>query len=421
MLLKFTVENFLSFKYTQTLDLIASSMTQHSETNIIFKENYKLLKTIAIFGANASGKSNLFTAIEFARDFIINSSKDTQAEEDIPVEPFLLSTETENEPSLFEFIFINNDKKYRYGFRLNKQEIIDEWLFEAEKVRERQLFIRHKQKIELGNSFKEGQKLVDMTRNNALFLSVVAQFNGPISMSVIAWFKKLNVISNLSFINYNNVTTKILKDSKLQYEFERIFKMADFSIDSFSFKDRELSSAPKFIQEEFERAKKAGVPLELPPRIKTLHKKFNKNKELVENIEFDLIDNESDGTKNLFSLLGPIFDTISKGKILVIDEFEAGLHPLITRFIIKLLHYKNKSAQFIFNTHNTDLLNNKIFRRDQIYFVDKNKYGESSLYSLNDYNVRYDRTFNKDYLEGRYDAIPFIDDFGFWDDDNFLK
>jgi len=421
MLLKFTVENFLSFKDRFTLDLIASTMTQHQDTNVITKDNYKLLKSIAIYGPNASGKSNLFTAMEFARDFIINSSKDTQAEEDIPVEPFLLSTETENEPSLFEFIFINNDKKYRYGFRLNSQEIIDEWLFEAEKVREKQLFIRHEQKIDLDSYFKEGQKLVDMTRNNALFLSVVAQFNGPISMSVIGWFKKLNVISNLSFINYNNITTKILKDPKLQYEFERIFKMADFSIECFSLKDRELSSAPKFIQEEFERAKKAGVPLELPPKIKTLHKKFNKNKQQVENVEFDLIDNESDGTKNLFSLLGPIFDTISKEKILVIDEFEAGLHPLITRFIIKLLHYKNKNAQFIFNTHNTDLLSNKFFRRDQIYFVDKNKYGESSLYSLNDYNVRYDRTFNKDYLEGRYDAIPFIDDYGFWDDDGFLQ
>ncbi len=421
MLLKFTVENYLSFKDQFTLDLIASSMTQHSETNIIAGENYKLLKTIAIFGANASGKSNLFNAIEFARDFIISSSKDTQAEENIPVEPFLLSTETENKPSLFEFIFINNNKKYRYGFRLNKDEIVDEWLFEAEKIKEKQLFIRHKQSIELGNTFKEGQKLVDMTRNNALFLSVVAQFNGPIAKSVISWFKNLNVISSLSFIKYNRITTQFLKDSKLQAEFEKIFKIADFSIDSFSIKNRELSSIPEFLQKELEKAKKEGISLELPPKIKTLHKKYNKDKKPVENIEFDLIDNESDGTQNLFSLLGPIFDTILEGKILVIDELEAGLHPLITRFIIKLLHYKNKNAQFIFNTHNTDLLTNKIFRRDQIYFVDKNKYGESSLYSLNDYNVRYDRTFNKDYLEGRYDAIPFIDDFGFWNDENFLK
>jgi hypothetical protein len=129
-------------------------------------------------------------------------------------------------------------------------------------------------------------------------------------------------------------------------------------------------------------------------------------------VEFDFNKNESKGTQHLFSLIGPILDTIENASVLVIDEFECNLHPLISRFLIKLFHFKNKNAQFIFNTHDTNLLSNKYFRRDQIYFVDKDRYGCSKLYSLYDYNIRYDRTFDKDYLEGKYKAIPFIDEYG---------
>ena len=409
MFVKFSVQNFLSFKDLNSLELIASNITQHEE-NTIDTMQYKLLKSAAIFGANASGKSNLFKAMQFARDFVLFSSKESQANEKIHVTPFLLSTKTESEPSLFEFVFLKNNTKYRYGFRLNNSIVVDEWLFAASKVKESLLFERHEQDIKVGAKFKEGSKIIELTRKNALFLSVVAQFNGKIAESIIEWFYGLRIITGLQ--TYNPVTIEYLKALENKKEFMNILNIADSSIQDFQFKERDIEKAPKYIKEELERIKVLGAKYELMPEIKTYHNKYNDKNNVVGTVEFDFNKNESKGTQHLFSLTGPILDTIENSNILVIDEFECNLHPLISRFLIKLFHLKNKNAQFIFNTHDTKLLNNKYFRRDQIYFVDKDQFGGSSLYSLYDYNIRYDRTFDKDYLEGKYKAIPFIDEYG---------
>lgn len=409
MFVKFSVQNFLSFKDLNSLELIASNITQHEENTIDTKQ-YKLLKSAAIFGANASGKSNLFKAMQFARDFVLFSSKESQANEKIHVTPFLLSTKTESEPSLFEFVFLKNNTKYRYGFRLNNSIVVDEWLFAASKVKESLLFERHEQDIKVGAKFKEGSKIIELTRKNALFLSVVAQFNGKIAESIIEWFYGLRIITGLQ--TYNPVTIEYLKVLENKKEFMAILNIADSSIQDFQFKERDIEKAPKYIKEEIERIKALGAKYELMPEIKTYHNKYNDKKNVAGTVEFDFNKNESKGTQHLFSLTGPILDTIENSNILVIDEFECNLHPLISRFLIKLFHLKNKNAQFIFNTHDAKLLNNKYFRRDQIYFVDKDQFGGSSLYSLYDYNIRYDRTFDKDYLEGKYKAIPFIDEYG---------
>ncbi|MEI3268752.1 MAG: ATP-binding protein [Candidatus Gastranaerophilaceae bacterium] len=409
MFVKFSVQNFLSFKDLNSLELIASNITQHEENTIDTKQ-YKLLKSVAIFGANASGKSNLFKAMQFARDFVLSSSKESQANEKIHVTPFLLSTKTESEPSLFEFVFLKNNTKYRYGFRLNNSIVVDEWLFAASKVKESLLFERHEQDIKVGAKFKEGSKIIELTRKNALFLSVVAQFNGKIAESIIEWFYGLRIITGLQ--TYNSVTIEYLKALENKKEFMDILNIADSSIQDFQFKELDIEKAPKYIKEELERIKALGAKYELMPEIKTYHNKYNDKNNVAGTVEFDFNKNESKGTQHLFSLTGPILDTIENSNILVIDEFECNLHPLISRFLIKLFHLKNKNAQFIFNTHDTKLLNNKYFRRDQIYFVDKDQFGGSSLYSLYDYNIRYDRTFDKDYLEGKYKAIPFIDEYG---------
>ena len=409
MLVKFSVQNFLSFKELNSLEMIAANIAQHEE-NTISTPNYKLLKSVAFFGANASGKSNLFKAMKFARNFILTSSKETQSNDKILVTPFLLSTETENEPSLFEFIFIVDDVKYRYGFRVNNSIVVDEWLFSANKVKESLLFERHEQNIKVGTKFKEGTSIVKLTRKNALFLSVVAQFNGIIAESILNWFDNLNIIEG--FEAYHPITIEYLEKSKDKEEFLDILKIADFSIENLRLQDRDINNAPKYVQDELLRIKSLGINYKIIPEIKTLHKKYDKNNKSVDTVEFDFSNNESKGTQNLFSLIGPVLETISQGNVLVIDEMECNLHPLISRFLIKLFHLKNKKAQFIFNTHDTNLLSNKYFRRDQIYFVDKDRCGCSNLYSLYDYNIRADRTFYKDYLEGKYKAIPFINEYG---------
>ncbi len=412
MLIKFSVQNYLSFKDLNTLDMLPASIGQHEE-HLLCVSNYKLLKSAAIFGANASGKSNLFKAMGFAKIFVLESSKESQAGEKISVIPFLLSTETENEPSLFEFTFIQNNIKYRYGFRLNNTEVVDEWLFESKKIKESLLFERHLQEFNISNKFKEGNKVKELTRKNALLLSVAAQFNGKISENILDWFLNLNIISGL--FGYSPIALDYINNPQYKDDFIDILKIADFSIEDFRLQERNIAEVPKFIQKEINRTlKETGKELKLMPEIKTLHGKYNSKSELVENVEFDLMHDESKGTQNLFSLLGPILETIKDGSVLIIDELESNLHPLISRFLIKMFNIKNKSAQFIFNTHDTNLLSNKFFRRDQIYFINKNRYGQSELYSLYDYNIRYDRTFDKDYLEGRYKAVPFIDDYSFF-------
>ena len=411
MLIKFSVQNYLSFKDLTTLEMLPATITQHQE-NILCLANYKLLKSVAIFGANSSGKSNLFKAMKFSRNFILNSSKETQANENIPVVPFLLSTETDNEPSLFEFIFVKENIKYRYGFIVNNTEIIDEWLFSATKVKESLLFERHLQVIKIGQKFKEGEQLKKLTRNNALFLSVVAQFNGEIANSILDWFNNLNIITGLN--DYIGVTLGYIDNLPNKDEFMELFKVADSSIMDLKLQEIDNAKIPKIIQDRLAKARESGIELKMMPEIKALHCKYDNNHKIIDNVEFDFNKVESKGTQNLFSLLGPIMDTIQNGKVLVIDELESNLHPLITQLLIKMFHLKNNNAQFIFNTHDINLLNNKFFRRDQIYFIDRNKYGQSNLYSLYDYNnnVRHDKTFNTDYLKGRYGAIPFIDEYG---------
>mgnify|MGYP000121767596 FL=1 len=266
MFVKFSVQNFLSFKDLNSLELIASNITQHEENTIDTKQ-YKLLKSVAIFGANASGKSNLFKAMQFARDFVLSSSKESQANEKIHVTPFLLSTKTESEPSLFEFVFLKNNTKYRYGFRLNNSIVVDEWLFAASKVKESLLFERHEQDIKVGAKFKEGSKIIELTRKNALFLSVVAQFNGKIAESIIEWFYGLRIITGLQ--TYNSVTIEYLKALENKKELMDILNIADSSIQDFQFKELDIEKAPKYIKEELERIKALGAKYELMPEIKT--------------------------------------------------------------------------------------------------------------------------------------------------------
>jgi uncharacterized protein len=422
MLIEFKVGNYLSFKDVVTFSMVAANMKQHADTHVFEANGYELLKSSAIYGANASGKSNLFKAMGFAKKFIISSSKDTQAKEEIEVEKFALSTETDNEPSLFEFTFLTDGFKYRYGFRANKDVIVDEWLFQSKKVKEKMLFERHHQNIKVPEYFAEGKGLETKTRKNALFLSVVAQFNGPIAESIIEWLGGFFALSGLD--EHTPITVFLLKNNKLRSKFLDILKIADLAIEDFKIIYKELNTLSKEVQLRLEKIS-TEKKIELFPEIKTIHNKFNDNNELNSTIEFDLKQNESKGTQNLFSILGYILFALDNGLILFIDEFDVNLHPLITIFLVKMFNsnkHNPKNAQIVFNTHDTNLLNKDLFRRDQIWFTEKDKYGATDLYSLADYEfpeengkkVRYDRSFEKDYLTGKYGAIPFIGAYDFF-------
>ncbi len=405
--------NYLSFKNSVTLSMVSSAIQEHSDSHV-FQANshFKLLKSAAIYGANASGKSNLFAAMAFMSQFVKNSSKDSQAEEDIDVDRFQLSTETENKPATFEIVFIYENTTYRYGFKVDRKRVHNEWLYSTSKKqqKERLLFNRVKNKYDIGKLFEEGKDLNVKTRDNALFLSVVAQFNGDISKKLLKWFKNFNVTSGLYDKHLSKEVITRNKES-----FLKLVRAADLGIEDIKIEEKKFNYS-KFLDELLIKESEGAFLSNLPgmTTLTTLHKKYDENMSYIGLEKFDMKKQESKGTQKLVSILGPILDALLEGKILVIDELDSRLHPLITSYIIKLFHSSEsnpKNSQLIFNTHDTNLLSRKIFRRDQIWFTEKDRYGSSDLYSLIDYKVRNDASYEKDYLLGKYGSIPFLGDF----------
>jgi AAA15 family ATPase/GTPase len=417
MLIEFSVENFRSFKDRATLSMVAakirSKFPQIDQNNAFqVSEKLTLLKTAAVYGANASGKSNLVQALNFMKMFILSSSRESQVGDPIPVDIYKLSVETENEPAFFECVFYVDGVQYRYGFEARKDQIMTEWLFTVPSTKEANLFIRDENGIVPSAKFKEGKGLEEKTRSNALFLSVVAQFNGPIAKKIVQWFRDIGIVSGLDDTAYRFFTVSNFANGNLRPEIIDFVKELDLGIsDIYHINiDKNKVMLPAEMPEELKKLIMKDIQGDLTS-IKTIHHKWGKEK-LDTKISFDMED-ESDGTQKLFFLAGPIMDVLSNGKILVIDEMEARLHPLLTRAVINLFNSNKsnpKNAQIIFTTHDTNLLSNKIFRRDQIWFIEKDHQGASHLYSLAELKVRNDASFESDYIEGRYGAIPFLGD-----------
>jgi len=419
MLIEFSLGNFLSFKDPVTLSMVAGSIKELKEDNV-FKATDKLnlLKSCVIYGANASGKTNLLAGMAFMNFFVFKSAKEFQATEKIPIDSFRLSTETENKPSFFEIIFIHKGIRYRYGFEADSVKIHKEWLFYSPKKIERTLFTRVDNNIKVKHDFKEGKKLEEKTRENALFLSVVAQFNGKIAESILEWFRDFNIIPDIKDASF---TVDNLEKDDFKNKVLTFLKEADIQIDELQLEVKELNfdDLPKDIPETL----KILLEKRKPDKIKsygvnTTHKKYNKKKEVKSNEVFG-IENESKGTIKIFALSGPIIDTLENGGTLILDELDTSLHPQISQSIVKLFNsnvHNPKNAQLIFATHDTNLLDKRFFRRDQIWFTEKNAYGVTDLYSLaeykvNDSKIRNDASYQKDYILGKYGAIPFIGNF----------
>ncbi len=429
MLIEFKVGNYLSFKEEQTFSLVASKLKDKrvDDDTVIFNplksEKLRLLKSAVVFGANASGKSNFIQAIQFFRNFIANSSKGTQVEEAIDVMNYKLSTETENDPSTFEVIFLWKQIQYRYGFAVTTKKVEAEWLYTKElkpKAKETEIFFREEDKYTtLHEKFAIGKDIVQkqMVRSNALLLSVSAQFNEPISTEIFHWLSSLNAISGLRDERYTAYTLSKLSDPLYRQRIIDFTKYADLGIDDIqvvqgTIKDVEPGDNTP---ETAEVLKKVLVGKQINVNsLFSFHKKFDANFKERESVQFIFDKSESHGTKKYFSLAGPILDTLDNGKILVIDELDSKLHPLLTQKIISLFNSVETNphnAQLIFTAHDTNLLSVHLFRRDQIWFTQKDRYGATNVYSLSEYAVRNDASFEKDYLSGKYGAVPSFKNF----------
>jgi hypothetical protein len=378
-------------------------------------DKLRLLRSAAIYGANASGKSNLTKAMVFMRNFIQNSSKDLQTGEVIPVNAFRLSSNTENMPSFFEIVFMLAGACYRYGFSVDRQMVHNEWLhcIPDGKNKELDLFVREKKEFIISSNFIEGKDLKDRTRDNALFLSVVAQFNGAISGKILKWLTSLNIISGLTDAGIQDFSFSCLGDPMLQEKITELLSNADLGIDRVDqgFAPINFNKLPPDMPDNVKKTLlEKGIPT-----VFTTHKKYNSAGDVVGAERFNLYENESEGTKKMFALAGPIIDTLKYGKILVVDEFDARFHPLLNHFLVKLFNSPgtNKlNAQLIFSSHNTQCLHRSFLRRDQVWFAEKDQFGATDLYSLEDFKVRKDASYDKDYIAGKYGAIPLIGDPG---------
>lgn len=438
MLIQFSVKNFKTFKEKATITLVASNYDKrsHEEENVISdgKFNLRLLKSAVIYGANASGKSKFMEALAFMKHFVISSSKESQKGDRIEVEPFRLSTETEEMPTEFEVLFLHKEEMYRYGFEVDNSCVVAEWLYHKPKTKEVELFYREYQEFETHpRNFTKGNMLVreELVRDNALLLSVAAQFNDATASNVIEWFDQLKIISGLMEEGYQGYTMGKTESPIDKAKILNLLKAADLGIQDINLKRLDLEKLPKDLPKELKEnilKSMRDESTEYVEDVNTFHRKYDAQRQSTEEmVRFSLEADESSGTRKFFALTGPILNVLENGYTLVVDELDSKLHANLVWKIVSLFNSKEinkKNAQLIFNTHNTNLLNADLLRRDQIWFAEKNRFGEAQLYSLAEFKseanqtngkkgngVRSNEAFEDNYIRGKYGAVPFLEEF----------
>jgi AAA15 family ATPase/GTPase len=427
MIIEFKVENFLSFKDLTTLSMIkAKSFKEHQETHtILVDKNLSLLKSAVVYGNNASGKSNLLEVMEFMKQIIINSFRDALLENSdrkFPLEKFALNSKTEKESTFFEVSFIHNDTKYRYGFEIDYDKVVAEWLYHTTS-KEVYLFKRSFQKIEVNKSaFKEGLGKEEDVKENVLFLSILATLGKETSSNIVEWFKKFNIINGIHDRGHKRYTIDKLKSDKNFFNWVLHF-IKYLEISNLSTTEEDVNEIDLETLKEKEKDEEIinlltsihKIQSKQPKRdqLITYHRKYDENNVFIDTVPFNFDKQESEGTKKLLYLLGPWYDTLKNGKVLIIDELDSRLHSHLTLRLIDFFHKCNlNNSQLICAVHDVTLLNKETFRRDQIWFVEKNQFGASELISLADFKtdkVRNKSAFDKNYLEGNYGAIPYFD------------
>jgi AAA15 family ATPase/GTPase len=408
MLLQFSIQNFRTFKDKAILSLVASNydkVTREVE-NISHdtKFNLRLLKSAVVYGANASGKSKLFEALMFMKDFVVSGSKNSQKGDLIKVEPFRLDSESETQPTEFEVIFTHDEILYRYGFEADQHKIVSEWLYYKPKNKEIELFYREGDHFETHErNFSKGAIAIKqgIVRDNALLLPYAAQNNDDTSYTVIEWFKKLITISGLNEHSYGGYSLYRTDDPAYKSRILELLSAADLGIQDIKLQKLETEVLDVF----------------------TTHKRYDADKKGFAQVQFSLDHDESSGTKKFFALTAPVLDILESGYTLLVDELDAKLHPNLVCKIVSLFNsteFNKKNAQLIFNTHDTNLLSSGLFRRDQIWFTEKNKYGEAKLYALSDFKsdeVKKTESFEENYINGKYGGVPYL---GFFDNLNSI-
>lgn len=419
MLVQFSIKNFKSFKEKQDFSMEAGSGNENLDNIInIDGVNERILKTTAIYGANASGKTNLIDAF-FSAIMLIRASNNRQPEEKLlQMEPFAFEENAKNEPCEFEFIFYANSNKYVYGFKADKNKVYEEYLYQYLSAKPTRIFERincNEYKFLQADETKlnaiKGQNL-----ENKLFLATATTWNYDKTRVPYLWFVSMidtymggNEFSPYSIEAYNKDDgSESLKKFTLKLLEESDIIIKDYNIE---IEETEMDALTIMQLKSMNVPPNVIVPKTTVIKSITMSHEISNDKGETKVYNLDLA-NESSGTKIIFTMAPILKDVFEKGKVLIIDEIERSLHPSLVEMIIKFFHNKeiNKAnAQLIFNTHDTNLLSLDLFRRDQIWFAEKDpKKGATELYPLDDFSVRKTENIQKGYLNGRYGAIPFV-------------
>lgn len=409
MIIQFSVENFMSIKEKVVFSMLASSDKEIPENLILGKkENY--LKSAVMYGANASGKSNLIKAMN-AVVIMMRNSNNMQPGLKLPIVPFKFDKEYVKKPSSFELIMIINNIKYVYGFVADENRIYEEYLYYYPNGKETELFERTQvNKYHYTSNENVLKDIVSKNMENKFLLATATTWNYEKTKPVYEFITNgieilfdYNTIKPLSFSLYKNDNNGELKEFSLNILNEAEMNISGYNVTNVEITDEQLSAIPLELRGFFNKKTRSF-------HITTRHNITTEDGK-EEDIDLDF-EEESLGTQNMFILNPILLYVLKKGKVLIIDELDRSLHPFLVEYIVKIFNsekYNKNGAQLIFNTHDTNLLNLSLFRRDQIWFTEKDyKKGATDLYPLDDFPVRKTENVEKGYLNGRYGAIPFI-------------
>lgn len=426
MLVEFTVSNFRSIHTSQTWNMVAAPALKEWEDRNTFlapppSKGMRLLRSAALYGPNAAGKSTLVQALDFMKQQVVNSARESQQGDLIPVVPFKLTAASRAADSEFSVQFIEAGKRYEYGFRCNAVRFTEEWLYAYPTARAQKWFHRvydpqtgKDAYAPFSEHFLGGQQRhvwAKETRPNALFLSRCMQSNNEQLKPVFEWFsQRLRVVARPGAL-LNTFTVKQCQDPTVQTEVLKFLNAADLSIDGIRFENRPFSA--EMIPSGFSDAVRQELAAQFKGADRTQVKYQRKDSITGEVIEFEE-NEESVGTRALFAFAGPWLDVMNNSRVLVVDELDSSLHPLVVRHMVAMLQHAGTQAQLLFTTHDTTLLSQKLLRRDQVWFVEKNEQREARLYPLSDFSPRENEAIERGYLNGRYGGIPNLQDLDFY-------
>jgi len=412
MLIEFKVSNYRSISDEQVLSLVPSNKQKEHQENILELGKHQALNALALYGSNSGGKSNLLKSMSLF-DRMIHTSARASSTTKLPYDPFLLREDLQGKPTAFELIFIVNETRYRYGFEYTEQQIEKEWLFRKNTGREVIVFEREGAVIDVSSGFNGTKKIVDAaieaTRDNALFLSTCDMLNIEEAKEIMQWFTRFSMIDDLNTEAEGFQTVELWNKLDYREKIRNYIKSLKLGVTDIDITSKEFEGKHTYNV----LAHHVIYDSNCSPTNKTLSWKWEER--------------ESSGAQKALQLSGPILWALANGGVLILDEIEAKLHPIMTLNTIDAFLNRQSNpnnAQLIFATHDTNLLSYSRLRRDQICFAEKNKFESTELYALSDFvyleekngqiiseKERPDTDKEKRYFEGRYGAIPMLGEF----------